>query len=276
LLTESGIGCTSQAYQYAAGRYADIATFAVAHKMGMKYTATTMAVTAQCNKLAEVQYLHSQGCPWSSSLLERAANSGDFELLRWCYEQGCAWQSAAGAPRQAVQSGNVELMAWVLQLPGTQLSTYVMRAAALKGHTDICRYLLEQQCPWDTSATLQAACEGHVYLLRWLINSGCPWDVNGLRRSAAGGGSIDVLAYLQQQGLLTDTATLTEMLDTAAVCNQLAAAKWLREQGAEWPVAFNENPWVNEPWSPEVLAEQKAAQHLYHDAISKVCTGLYL
>jgi hypothetical protein len=53
--------------------------------------------------------------------------------------------------------------------------------------------------------------------------------------AAADGGSIEVLQYLQQQGLMTSTALLTEMLDCAAHINELPAAKWLREQGAEWP-----------------------------------------
>jgi hypothetical protein len=39
------------------------------------------------------------------------------------------------------------------------------------------------------------------------------------------------------------------MLNMAAHCNKLAAAQWLREQGAESPVAFDR--W--RPWSTEVL-----------------------
>jgi hypothetical protein len=84
LARESGLDLNSKAFQGAAGKYADVAALAIAHKLGMKYTAATMAGAAQCNKLAEVQYLHRQRCPWSMSLLEDAASSGHFELLRWC------------------------------------------------------------------------------------------------------------------------------------------------------------------------------------------------
>jgi hypothetical protein len=34
----SGLDCTSETYQHAAGKHADIATLATAHEMGMEYT----------------------------------------------------------------------------------------------------------------------------------------------------------------------------------------------------------------------------------------------
>jgi hypothetical protein len=43
--------------------------------------------------------------------------------------------------------------------------------------------------------------------------------------------------YLQQQsdGVQWSAALLTDMLSSASRWNKLAAAKWLRQQGAEWP-----------------------------------------
>jgi hypothetical protein len=76
LAHESGLDCTSEAYQRAAGKHADIATVATAHELGMLYTDATMYGAAQCNKLAEVQFLHKQGCPWHSDMLKLAASSG--------------------------------------------------------------------------------------------------------------------------------------------------------------------------------------------------------
>jgi hypothetical protein len=253
-------GCTPYKYQRvclrAAGKHGDIATLAAAHKLGMKYTGTTMAAAGQCNKLAEVQYLHDQGCPWSRGLLLRAARDGYFELLRWCYEHGCVWQNTADAPYYAAQSGNVELMAWVLQLPGMRVYITSIAAAAAKGHVAMCKYLHELQCPWHSSATQQAAAGGHVDLLTWLVDNGCRWETRQLCTAAAECGSIEVLTYLQQQGLLTSRALLTDMLDTAAaVRNELAAAKWLREQGAEWPTSFLS---YRHPWHSDVLEWARA------------------
>jgi hypothetical protein len=250
---KSGLDCTSAAYHHAAGMCADVASLATAHAMGMEYSKTVMDGAVQCNKLAEVQFLRSQGCPWSRGVLEVATIKGRFELVRWCYEQGCPWDSAKMAAYYAAQGGNVELMAWVLQQPGTaQLSEFVMSAAAKMGHTAMCKLLRAQQCPWDARSTTDAARGGHADVLRWLVSSGCPWNLE-LYRAAAKGGSVDVLTYVQQQGLLTSMRVLADMLDIAGQNNKLAAAKWLREQGAEWPTVFG---WHT--WSSEVIAWARA------------------
>eukprot|EP00953_Heterococcus_sp_UTEX-ZZ885_P021731 12107-Heterococcus_DN1.PRE.2 len=49
----------------------------------------------------------------------------------------------------AAQRGNVKVMDWLLQQPGTVLSRDVMSMAAWKGHAALCQYLYAQQCPWD-------------------------------------------------------------------------------------------------------------------------------
>jgi hypothetical protein len=243
LAHECGLECASDKCQRAAGRHADVATLATAHKLGMQFTAATMAGAAQSNKLAEVQYLHSRGCPWALRLLEYAAVSGKFELARWCYEHGCHWDSLAKAPEHAALSGNVELMTWLLQQPGTELSVIVMRFAAFKGHRAMCEYLHSQQSPWDKECTHDAATSGNLVLLQWFMDNGCPWNAVRLCRAAAEGGSVEVLNYLQQLGLLTSTARLTCMLDMTAFCEHLAAAKWLREHGAQWPTEFKYASW---------------------------------
>jgi hypothetical protein len=153
LAHESELDCTSEVYQCAAGRYADTAVLATVHKLGVKYTSTMIVVAARCNKLVEVQYLHEHGCPWPCSdaqLLEGAASSGYFELVRWCYEHGCAWQYTASAASHAAQSGNIELVAWVLQQSGTHMN--VMKAAASKGHLSLCQYLRRLRLTCDTGS----------------------------------------------------------------------------------------------------------------------------
>jgi hypothetical protein len=54
-------------------------------------------------------------------------------------------------------------------------------------------------------------------------DNGCPWEARDLCISAAVGGRIDVLVYLQQKGLLTSAALLTNMLDYAGAKDRLAA-----------------------------------------------------
>jgi hypothetical protein len=43
------------------------------------------------------------------------------------------------------------------------------------------------------------------------------------------------MQYLQQQGLVSTAAQLSEMLNAAGAYDKLVAAQWLREQGAVWP-----------------------------------------
>jgi hypothetical protein len=198
----------------------------------MEYTATTMTGAAQRNKLAEVQYLHIQGCPWPPRIFKNAASSGYFELLCWCHEHDCPWE-ASKAATYAAESGNIELMAWVLQQPDTQLSEHVMFAAVATGDIPICQYLRAQQCPWDAHSTCLAASDRDVDLLRWLLDNGCPFNANRLIESAAQGGSVEVLAFLQQRGIL----------EHAAHYNELAAPQWLRNQGAQWPTDLGWDLW---------------------------------
>jgi hypothetical protein len=116
-------------------------------------------------------------------------------------------------------------MAWVLQQPGTILSEYVILAAAEMGHTALCRYLRLQQCPWDSRLISQAALDGDADLLRCLMDSGCSFDLHALIDAAAKGGSVEVLVCLEQEGLLASASMFTNMLDTAAIHDKLAAAQ---------------------------------------------------
>jgi hypothetical protein len=159
------------------------------------------------------------------------------------------WQKTRVAANFAAESGDVKLMAWILRQPGTELNEAVMCAAASKGYAAMCVYLYDRQCPWNECSTCEAAVGGHVDVLRWLVDNGCPLNERPLRVAAVRSGSVKVLAYLQQLGLLSIPATLTSMLTAAAHYNKLTAAKWLREQGAEWPTKFKK--WY--PWRSEVL-----------------------
>jgi hypothetical protein len=73
--------------------------------------------------------------------------------------------------------------------------------------------------------------------------------------AAAQGGSIEIMQYLQQQGIefVNDAALLTIMLSVADAHSKLAAAQWLRAQGAEWPaiLQYSEITWPIEmiPWA---------------------------
>jgi hypothetical protein len=252
LAHEAGLDCNTRAYQRSAGKHADTATLAAAHDLGMEYTSSTMAGAAQRNKLAEVQYLHNQDCPWPSWLFEEAARSGRLELLRWCHEHGCPGDVEL-VTHHAAAKGDIDMMAWILQQPGASLHKIYMQQAVYKGHIGMCQFLHSQQCQWHERCTGDAAAGGYLELLRWLVNNGCPWSAQELCMEAARGGSVAVLEYLREQELLTSVAMLTDMLSKAGAFEGLAAAQWLKEQGAEWPTEF-----VHGQWYGAVLAWARA------------------
>eukprot|EP00953_Heterococcus_sp_UTEX-ZZ885_P031168 16384-Heterococcus_DN1.PRE.1 len=134
-------------------------------------------------------------------------------------------------------------MAWMLHQPGMQLCEQAMHVAAMNGHTVMCQFLHELQCPWDASCARDAAL-------------------------AARGGSVDALIYLQQQGFMISASTLADMLDSAGGWQQLAAARWLRAQGAQWPslLAFS-------LWRGEALAWARAEGCPHDDmAYNELCS----
>jgi hypothetical protein len=163
---------------------------------------------------------------------------------------GCEWEHDL-IHGQAASSGNIETTAWVKQQPGVDFNAYAMHEAARMGHTAMCEYLYAEQCPWSHYTCNFAAEHGHVDTLRWLQEHNCPWEDEFVAHVAAQGGSIEVLAYLQQQGILATPAKLTSLLNIAGGNNHLAAAQWLRQQGAEWPARLH---CFGNRWSGRTLA----------------------
>eukprot|EP00953_Heterococcus_sp_UTEX-ZZ885_P009871 5777-Heterococcus_DN1.PRE.1 len=111
----------------------------------------------------------------------------------------------------------------------------------------MCEFLRAQQCPWDSSSPHFAAIGGHADCLRWLLDNGCPRQEQQLCMAAAQGGSVEVLTYLQQQGILTSSTTaLACVLNMAGEFNKLDAAKWMIGAGAEWPSTSALCAWLGE------------------------------
>jgi hypothetical protein len=213
----------------------------------MEYSVEIVVGAAHCSQLSVLRFLREQGCPWHSKVSSVAAERGELESLRWIQENGCPWDSDK-ILGDAASSGDLEMTSWVRQQPGVELNFGAIEAAALCGHTAICAYLHGEQCPWDSACIADAAYGGHVDTLRRLHEHGCDWDVDEIRVEAARSGSLDVLTYLQQQDDIDwNAAALTDMLNAAGACNKLAAAQWLRGEGAEWPP-------VLEQWHEQMIA----------------------
>jgi hypothetical protein len=255
LANECGVRRSTTSYEHAAGKYGTVESLMAARDLGMDFSAATMMGCAEGNQLAVLQYLHAQKYPWHWTVPAAAARRGDLQMLRWLKEQGCEWENGKDILCAAARSGNLEMIAWVKQQPGVVCDENTMAAAAGKGQTAICKYLHSEGCPWSSSACWAAASNGHVSTLRWLHEHGCPWLADVVRVSAAQGGRVTVLKYLQAEGLVEGAAVLTRMLNAAGAHDKLLAAQWLRQQGAEWPAVLN---YYGTAWSGETLAWAKA------------------
>jgi hypothetical protein len=93
--------------------------------------------------------------------------------------------------------------------------------------------------PWSCDAELECTRslepQQVLTLLQWLHSSSCPWGENSVLMNASRGGSVAMLEWLQTVTAPWSADSKTRMLTRAASTSSLAAAKWLRAQGAEWP-----------------------------------------
>jgi hypothetical protein len=65
-----------------------------------------------------------------------------------------------------------------------------------------------------------------------------------------------ILDYHIEQGEVPDAAQLTAAPNHAGVFNQLRAAQWLKQHGAEWPAVLAVN--AHQHWSYDTLAWARA------------------
>jgi hypothetical protein len=132
-----------------------------------------------------------------------------------------------------------------------------MEVAAFKGYLHLCEYLREEGCTWSRDLCSGAVSRRYLVALRWLHEHGCPWDFRALCKLAAQRDSVEIMMYLQQQSDATEwnAALLTDMLNAAGAYKKLAAAQWLRQQGAEWPPMLRLH---SRSWSGDVLQWARA------------------
>eukprot|EP00953_Heterococcus_sp_UTEX-ZZ885_P031703 16610-Heterococcus_DN1.PRE.7 len=219
-------------------------------EQGCQYVEDTMMSAAMKGQLAVCQYLVAEQCLCDTRACGEAASGGHMEIVRFLHESGCPWDVDTIGVR-AAESDNVELLRYLRQ-QGCVFTADAMTAAAALGHLQTCKFLRAEQCPWDAIACRYAALNSHVETLRWLHEQGCPWDVQAVRLVAAKSGDMPTITYALDVEPAASAAQLTDMLNAAGsgYYRKLAAAKWLRQQGAEWPAVLK---YGAIPWSTHVL-----------------------
>jgi hypothetical protein len=140
-------------------------------------------VTALQHGLFDIaQYLHTQQCPWPTALTscdvyERPIKAGNLDMLRWLRDRGCPMNTGLVCYTAAC-SGSIVVMRYLYE-QGGELNALTMAAGAGNGFLELCQYLRSVQpnaCPWDERAVIRAALGGHTELMRWLLDSGCSWN----------------------------------------------------------------------------------------------------
>ncbi len=84
-------------------------------------------------------------------------------------------------------TGVVANMEVAAQVAGVALRPEDMAAAEVGGHLEAVKYLKDQDCPWDATATEAAAGGGHVKTVAWLADKGCPLSEAALAAAVRGG-----------------------------------------------------------------------------------------
>jgi hypothetical protein len=265
LACEHGVNAENSHVQLSAGFHADLRTLLTLRELGMPFSHIVVSAAARSGRLTILQYLLAeQQCPKPCELTYFAARSGNVAMLNWLwagswYEPGddklacagaaragnlallqllhtggCDWDSEDTA-RDAASSGSLETVKWLRQQQGIEINAGVMAAAARMGQIAMCEHLRSIGCEWGTSACEDAAIYGEINMLRWLRQNGCPWTVRTVCMHAAYNGCTEILDYVVEQGEVLDAELLTEALNCAGSHNNLPAAQWLRQRGAQWP-----------------------------------------
>jgi Ankyrin repeats (3 copies) len=207
-----------------------------------------MAGAAETGHLAVCQFLVAEQCQCDAEAFEQAAALGHTEIVRFLHESGHSWDHTTICMR-AAQSGSIELLQF-LKPQGCVFTAEIISTAAALGHLQTCQFLRAEQCPWDDSTCRCAAQNGHVDVLRWLHEQGCPWNVEAVRMVAASTGQVCVIMYMAGVEPAASAAQLTGLMQCAAANHSLPVAKWLRQQGAEWPAVLK---FGSLPWSADAL-----------------------
>jgi hypothetical protein len=219
-------------------------------QQGVTLTACASDAAAEYGHMHLLQYLHAEGCERGCDVCEAAAERGDLVMLMWAYEHDHPWD-VKHMCEPAAASSNIEMMSWLIHQPGVQLSARMMAAAVCSGNVAMCELLYENECPWDEEVCNTTAERDKADMLRWLREHGCPCDTLGVAHTAVFLNTAAILEYLQQEAVVFSAEQLTQWLRSVGARGNLAMAKCLRQQGAEWPAVLHR-------WEGGVLAWARA------------------
>jgi hypothetical protein len=199
---------------------------------------------------------HGMQLPSSNSRRQQriAGEHASIETLKTAHELGL--QLTDAVVQGAAEAGSLAKLNWLHKEHGCRFDAETVVAAAKTSQLQVCKFLLSpHSCPLPERACYIAISRGDVELLCWLRENGCPWDQHNYCSNAAAFDNIDMMIYLLD--IECTPAILTAMLNNAGGYTHLAAARWLRQRGAEWPALLLFNVGYD-VWSGESLAWARA------------------
>ncbi|KAG2496555.1 hypothetical protein HYH03_005378 [Edaphochlamys debaryana] len=110
---------------------------------GVALDGSVLEAAARAGSLEACTWLRNRGCPWGPAVTTAAARSGCMPLVYWLISSGCPC-----APRQlltaAGESGNAELVEWLLSQDGLDYAFGAALGAARGGHGSLALDLLSR------------------------------------------------------------------------------------------------------------------------------------
>ena len=167
---------------------------------------------ARLKQLPLLKVAREEGCDWNVVVTCELAGSGFSEGLKWAcsVDNPIPWNSEVCD--LAAQSGDMELVAWLLR-KGCPCSALTMAAIAasdgLNEDVDtggLLQWARSVGVPWDVSTTANLAFLGRREILEWTTGEGCEIGME-TTAAAARGGQLEVLKWLRSRGCFWDTTT---------------------------------------------------------------------
>ncbi|WZN63634.1 putative ankyrin repeat protein [Chloropicon roscoffensis] len=170
-----------------------------------------------------------KGAVYESDLVNYAALQGSVEILRWLMEEK-GWELSVATGRWAGRGGSVEVLEH-MRKRGYKFASAACEGAAIGGHLKALKFLrgLDPPCRWYERTCAYAARGGHLDVLKFLRaqDPPCPWD-EWTCANAVQGGHLEVLKWARAQEPPCPWDAMTCAL--AAKEGHLDVLKWARSQ----------------------------------------------
>src|SRR5436190_9729238 len=127
----------------------------------------------------------------------------------------------------AIENGYLNIVKWVKD--NCELPNDACEIAAMNGHLGILKFLLENECGWNSFACSWAAFNGHLEIVKWVKENGYEHD-KWICSSAAFNGHLEVIKWVKDN-LKDNYLDNTSICLNAAINGHLEVIKWAKENG---------------------------------------------